>query len=70
MEQVATIASDGVAYFQDRNPDGTYTDAEFLAYESVAKLMMQSTNVDSQLLTTIVHNEVYAIFVINWLELT
>jgi hypothetical protein len=57
-EQVMAVATDGVAYLHDRSQEGTYIDAEFEANESVAKLTMQATNLDSRLLTTIAVHEV------------
>lgn len=53
-----TLAADGVAYLHDRGQEGVYTDIEFEANESLAKLMMQATNVDSKLLTSIAAHEV------------
>lgn len=57
LDQVVTITIDGVSYFQDRIPDGSYTDGEFTAYESLAKLMIQATNMDPKLLASVVPNE-------------
>jgi hypothetical protein len=57
-EQIMTVAADGIAYLHDRSQEGAYNDAEFEANESVAKLMMQTTNLDFRLLATIAVHEV------------
>jgi hypothetical protein len=57
-EQLMTLATEGIAYLHDRNQDGPYSDAEFEVNESVSKLMVQATNLDSRLLATISAHEV------------